>query len=143
DRTQAELGLGARARRAPGGGADVYGDGGIDEGEAAIVPDIFREFANGGKAASIAMDLNRRHIAAPRSREGWHSTGVRVILRNERYIGRMTWNQREWRKDPDSGARHCVLRPRSEWISYEDPSQRMVSDELWTRVQQRSQPPSA
>ena len=104
----------AKETRATGGkagkitGALPYGyhkDGRIDESKAAIVREIFEEYANGSTARAIAIDLNRRHIPAPSSREGWHSTGVRLILRNERCVGRVIWNQREWRKDPDSGAR--------------------------------------
>ena len=40
-------------------------------------------------------------------------------------------------KDPDTGKRQRITRPRSEWITHVDESQRIVSDELWQRVQQR------
>jgi site-specific DNA recombinase len=139
-RTHAALESRAKAEKPTGGRAYGYRDGAIDEREAAIVREIFEEYAIGGTHRTIAIDLNRRHVPAPRSREGWHATGVRVILRNERYIGRVHWNQSEWRKDPDTGARHRILRPRSEWISHTDASQRIVTDELWSRVQQRTKP---
>ncbi|MDB6102073.1 MAG: pinR [Gammaproteobacteria bacterium] len=71
---------------------------------------------------------------------GWRGSAIRVIVRNERYRGVIHWNTSEWRKDPDSGKRKRVMRPRSEWISYVDESLRIVSDDLWQRAQRRTQP---
>jgi site-specific DNA recombinase len=130
----------AKAHKPTGGRAFGYRDGKVDEREAAIVREIFEEYSHGRSHRELAIDLNRRHISAPRSREGWRSTGVRVILRNERYRGSIHWNVGEWRKDPDTGARRRVIRPRSEWISYVDESQRIVSDQLWAQVQRRTMP---
>jgi site-specific DNA recombinase len=62
------------------------------------------------------------------------------MLRNERYRGVVHWNTSEWRKDPDSGKRKRVTRPRSEWISYVDESLRVVSDDVWERAQRRMRP---
>jgi hypothetical protein len=71
---------------------------------------------------------------------GWMGSGVRVILRNERYRGIVHWNTSEWRKDPDTGKRKRMMRPRAEWITHVDESLRIVSDELWQRTQRRTQP---
>jgi site-specific DNA recombinase len=139
-RTYAALESRAKDKRPTGGRAYGYRDGAIDERAAAIVREIFEEFGHGATHRTIAIDLNRRHVPAPRSREGWRSTGVRVILRNERYRGLVHWNQSEWRKDPDSGARRRIMHPRSEWISHQDESQRIVSDQLWEEVQRRTMP---
>jgi len=67
-------------------------------------------------------------------------SGVRVIVRNERYRGVVHWNKSEWRKDPDTGKRQRVARPRSEWITHQDESLRIISDELWRRAQRRFEP---
>jgi hypothetical protein len=64
-------------------------------------------------------------------------SAVRVILRNERYRGVVHSNQSEWRKDPDTGKRQRVERPRTEWITRTDDSLRIVSDELWQRAHVR------
>jgi DNA invertase Pin-like site-specific DNA recombinase len=136
-KTHAALETRAKLRQATGGRAFGFRNGGIDEREAAVVKEIFEEFAHGATARAIAIDLNRRGIPAPRSREGWHSTGVRVILRNPRYVGRVIWNQRRWVKDPDSGAYRCSARPPSEWVEYHDEAQRLVSDQLWDQVRRR------
>jgi len=130
----------AKTKQPTGGRAYGYRDGKIDEKEAAIVREIFEEYVHGASHRIIAIDLNRRHIPAPRSRDGWRSTGIRVILKNERYRGRIHWNLSEWRKDPDSGTRHRVMRPREQWISYQDETQRIITDALWEQAQRRIQP---
>ena len=58
-------------------------------------------------------------------------------MNNESYIGRTIWNRSKWIKDPDTGKRRCVQRPRSEWIVTEDESTRIVPQELWDRVKAR------
>jgi hypothetical protein len=58
-----------------------------------------------------------------------------VILHNERYRGVLQWNTSEWRKDPDTGKRRRVMRPRAEWITHVDESLRIISDDLWERAQ--------
>jgi hypothetical protein len=68
-------------------------------------------------------------------------SGVRAILRNERYRGVVQWNASEWRKDPDTGRRKRVARPREEWITHVDESLRLISDDLWERAQRRVRPP--
>jgi hypothetical protein len=46
----------------------------------------------------------------------------------------------EWKKDPDTGKRSRVMRPRGEWITRTDETQRIISDELWQRAQRRFEP---
>jgi DNA invertase Pin-like site-specific DNA recombinase len=148
DRTYAALESRARAHRATGGRAYGYRDGKIDRGEAFMVLGIFGKFADGMSARTIATDLNARRIPSPgsswnrtqRRARGWMGSAIRVIVRNERYRGVVHWNTSEWRKDPDSGKRKRVMRPRSEWISYVDESLRIVSDDLWERAQRRTRP---
>ena len=67
-------------------------------------------------------------------------SGVRAMLQNARYRGHVIWNSSEWRKDPDSGRRKRVERPKSEWIVHQDEALRIVDDNLWWRVQQRFRP---
>jgi site-specific DNA recombinase len=148
DRTYAALETRAKDGRATGGRAYGYRDGEVDKGEAAMVVEIFGRFADGESCRTIAKELNGRRIPSPgaswkrteRRADGWQGSGVRVILRNERYRGIVHWNVSEWRKDPDTGKRQRIMRPREQWISHTDESQRIVSDELWTRVQKRMDP---
>jgi site-specific DNA recombinase len=148
DRTYAALESRAKQQKPTGGRAYGYRDGKIDSGEAAIVVEIFGKFADGASCRTIAAELNGRGIASPgscwnrteRRADGWMGSGVRVILRNERYRGVVHWNVSEWKKDPDTGKRTRVMRPRSEWITHTDDSLRIVSDDLWARAQQRIKP---
>ncbi|HUN74406.1 MAG TPA: recombinase family protein [Steroidobacteraceae bacterium] len=145
DRTYAALESRAKDRRPTGGRAYGYRDGKIDETEARIVLEIFSRFADGASCRAIAAELNGRRIPSPgstwkrteRRAQGWMGSGVRVILRNERYRGVVNWNTSEWRKDPDSGKRRRVERPRGAWISHADESLRIIPEELWARVQRR------
>lgn len=148
DRTYAALETRAKQGRATGGRAYGYREGQVDKGEAFIVREIFGKFADGASSGAIAAELNSRRIPSPGSswkREtrrctGWAASGLRVLLRNERYRGVVHWNTSEWRKDPDTGRRQRIGRPREQWISHVDESQRIVSDELWHRTQKRMQP---
>jgi site-specific DNA recombinase len=148
DRTYAALESRAKAHRNTGGRAYGYRDGKIDRGEAFMVLEMFGKFADGMSPRMIAADLNARRIPSPgsswnrteRRAAGWMGSAIRGILRNERYRGVVHWNTSEWRKDPDTGKRKRVVRPRSEWISYVDESLRIVSDDLWERAQRRARP---
>jgi DNA invertase Pin-like site-specific DNA recombinase len=116
----------------------------IDEAEAAIVRRIFEEYAAGKSYRTIAHVLNEEHVPAPSKgtareaeRPGWSYITVRWVLRNERYIGRVTWNKLQFVKDPDTGKRRPVPRPESEWLITLVPEQRIVSDALWNAVKAR------
>ena len=145
DRTYAALESRAKQQRPTGGRAYGYRDGAIAQAEAAVVRDIFTRFADGVSCRAIAAELNCRHLPSPgstwnrteRRAQGWMGSGVRVILRNERYRGVVHWNVSEWRKDPDTGKRSRRLRPRSDWITHIDETQRIVPNELWERSQGR------
>jgi len=145
DRTYAALESRAKERKPTGGRAFGYRDGKVDATEAAIVREIFGRYADGESWRQIADELNQRGVPSPgstwnrstRRAHGWQGSGVRVILRNERYRGVVHWNCSEWRKDPDTGKRQRVERPREEWISHTDESLRIVSEEIWQRVERR------
>jgi DNA invertase Pin-like site-specific DNA recombinase len=144
-RTHAALESRARAGRSAGGKAYAYREGKVVPAEAAVVREIFSKFASGMPARAIAAELNAKGIPSPgstwnrtqRRASGWLGSGIRVILRNERYRGVVHWNQSEWRKDPDTGKRQRITRPQSEWISHTDESLRIVSDKLWQAAQHR------
>jgi site-specific DNA recombinase len=150
DRTYAALESRAKDKRATGGRAYGYRDGKVDRGEAFIVQEIFGRFADGMSARTIAADLNARRIPSPgsswnrttRPASGWMGAAIRVIVRNERYRGVIHWNTSEWRKDPDTGKRLRVMRPKSDWISHTDESLRIVSDALFERAQRRMRRPA-
>jgi DNA invertase Pin-like site-specific DNA recombinase len=73
----------------------------IDEKEPDIVREIFRHFADGKSARSIAHFFNERCVPSPRGGTwavsaliGDASKGL-GLLNNEIYVGRLTWNKRQ------------------------------------------------
>ena len=70
----------------------------VKDQEAIIVRRIFEMSANSAALKTIAKTLNAEGIPSPRARvgrmaPGWCPTGIREMLYNERYIGRIVWNR--------------------------------------------------
>ena len=147
DKTYTALESRAQAGKPTGGRAFGYRDG-----EAAVVQRIFTMYADGYSAKRIAEILNREGVPSPgsswarttRRRGGWAPSAIAGdprrgvgILNNELYVGRDIWNRTKWIKDPDTGQRQCVQRPRSAWIVREAPELRIVDAGLWAAVKAR------
>jgi DNA invertase Pin-like site-specific DNA recombinase len=147
ERTYAALESRALQGRSAGGKSYGYGDG-----EADVVRQIFDWYASGRSAPWIAAELNRRGVPSPgstwnratRRRGGWAPSAISGdprrgvgILNNEVYVGRKVWNRAKWVKDPDTGKRRQVLRPRGEWIVREDEALRIVPQATWDAVKHR------
>jgi DNA invertase Pin-like site-specific DNA recombinase len=118
----------------------------IDEAEAAHVRWMFERHAEGWSPVSLAHELNRLGVPAPRGGTwavsaifGTAQRGL-GILNNQLYIGRVLWNRRQWLKDPETGARRYVERPESEWLVRDAPELRIISDQLWEATRQRIHP---
>jgi site-specific DNA recombinase len=47
------------------------------------------------------------------------------------------WNRRQWLKDPETGKRRYVDRPREEWQVREVPHLRIVPADVWDAVRAR------
>lgn len=114
-----------------------------------MVGRIFREYASGSSARTIAAQLNRDCIRPPRASEAGYPTTWSFstisgnwrrgtgILNNELYIGRLVWNRQRFVKDPISGKRQARENPQSSWIVESVTHLRIVDDELWERVKLR------
>ena len=110
----------------------------VDPREAAIVVRVFEEFASGVSQSGIVRWLNQENIPGRQNRsKAWAPATIFRMLRSTKYIGRWVWNATETRRDPKTGRRRQFPKPESEWCIVEDPSLRIVSDELWGRVQER------
>ncbi|CAN5343905.1 recombinase family protein [soil metagenome] len=127
---------------------DAGGGGGrrvvIDETEAVHVRWIFERAAEGHSVRAIAHQLNERGIASPRGGTwavsalfGSKEKGL-GLMNNELYVGRVVWNRRQWVKDPETGSRRYIDRPKSEWQVREQPELRIIDAELWQRVHGRT-----
>ena len=114
----------------------------LNEAEAAIVREVFELSASGVSLKGLAGILNERKTPPPQKRKdrpfpNWCPTAIRAMLRRELYIGKRVWNQKKFVKTPGTNKRVARKRPESEWRVQEVPELRIVSDELWARVQDR------
>lgn len=104
---------------------------------------IFQELAAGRTLRSVVYELNARGVPSPRSGSWAVSTlyGSPIkgsgLINNELYRGRYIWNRSQWVKDPDSGKRQRLERPRSEWRAVDVPDLRIVPEALWLKVRLR------
>ena len=145
----------ARAGRVPGGIAygyavvpgDASGAGArrINETEAAIVRRIFRDYAAGKSARTIAHELNAEAVPGPEGRP-WGDTTIRGqldrgtgILNNTLYIGELSWNRCSYVKDPRTGKRLARVNPREQWEVVAVPELRIIDQPLWDAVRARQQ----
>ncbi|ACO79859.1 Recombinase [Azotobacter vinelandii CA] len=115
----------------------------IDEAQAHWVRWIFEQAASGRAFRGIVYELNERAVPSPRD-SSWTLSAIygspvkgSGLLNNCLYVGRYIWNRSQWLKDPDTGRRQRVDRPRSEWRETAVPELRIVPDELWLRVRDR------
>jgi site-specific DNA recombinase len=116
----------------------------IEGKEAKIVLRIFNMYAEGLSLKHIAHQLNGESVTSPRPQRGrwsgsWCTASVRVILRNQRYRGKVVWNRTQKIRVPATGRRIKRPRPESEWVKVEAPALRIIPDELWFAVQRRFQ----
>ena len=126
-------------------GNRIPGEREIDEEQAEIVRWIFEQYALGKSPKELAVELNSRTPPVPGPRGlKWRDTAIRGhrdrgagILNNETYIGRLVFNRRNFRKNPETENREARMNDKSEWVVGEVPDLRIVSDELWAKVKKR------
>jgi DNA invertase Pin-like site-specific DNA recombinase len=117
----------------------------INEEEAKLVHRVFQMYAEGKSLSTIVETLNREGISAPYdgrnyskpTGRGWSKNQVSLMLTNERYIGVVVWNKREFFRHPITKKRQARWRPESEWKRLERPDLRIIRQDLWDRVQAR------
>ena len=153
-REKTRRGLAGRVARGHHAGGMAYGytSTGDDLGktlqinpeQARTVLEIFRRYAQGESCQRIASDLNARGVPGPRGT--WAVSALygsprkgTGILNNDLYRGLYIWNRSQWTKDPDTGKRTRIERPRDEWQKVERPDLRIVPDELWNAARERIQ----
>jgi site-specific DNA recombinase len=119
----------------------------IAEAEAAVVRQIFAWYADEGLSLrAIARRLTAGAIPSPQGHAWWNTSSVRKMLHNHAYRGTAYGNQmqavpaqrrRPLIKPAAPGAARCSGRPRppEEWIGVTVPA--LVSDDLFTRAQER------
>jgi len=86
----------------------------LDEGEAAIVREIFRRLADSETYTGIARDLNGRGVPRKNGGVAWRPTIIRDMAKNPIYIGQFRW--------------------KGEWL--EGTHEPLVDQQTWDRVRQ-------
>ena len=89
----------------------------INPEEAEIVKKIYENFINGKSISKIVEDLNKDKTPTKRGYfGGWNTSTVSRILKNEKYIGLWIW--RKWKnvRDPMTGKRKKVPRPKEDHL---------------------------
>lgn len=110
----------------------------IEPEEAAIILRIFESFGKGKAVTEIVSRLNEEKIPTHRRMNGgWNASTVSRILKNKKYPGYWVWNKTRNVRDPMSGKKRPVPRPESEWIIRQEEHLRLISDELWKKVEAR------
>ncbi|MGA2631739.1 MAG: recombinase family protein [Terriglobia bacterium] len=112
----------------------------IVEEQAVILRQIFEMYAAGHGLGAIAKYLNARGIRSPQpprksSIRAWCPSGIRNMLRNERYRGVVVWNRTHKVRNPETGREVMRRRPEPEHVRAEHPNLRIISEELWNEVE--------
>lgn len=117
----------------------------VEPAEARIVRRIFELYVAGWSLLRIASTLNVEGVPAPYDRhayakpsgKGWAANQLHAMLRNERYVGHVVWNRREWYRDPLTKKRRARVRDEREWVVTEAPELAIVDRETWEAAQAR------
>lgn len=111
----------------------------INEEQADLVRELFERYADGDGLRALAKRLNERGVPPPRAGKrgtgSWSSSAIRAMLRRALYRGEIVWNR--YQKVYRAGTKTRIERPPSEWIHVDVPELRIISPELWDRVQER------
>ena len=157
-REKTHRGLAGQLARGGHAGGRAYGYRSVRDGDISrleVVPEqaevirwIYTRYAEGWSCQRVAADLNARGVKsgfcgtwAVSALYGSPNKGSGV-LNNELYIGRLIWNRSQYVKDPDTGKRTRIDRPRDEWHIEERPELRIVSQSLWLAVRERMARPT-
>jgi len=131
--------FGYRTKQGPDGAEWI-----IFEPEAEIVRRIFQEYAGGLSMKALTVRLNEESVPFPGkvtrhgpTRRGWAVSTIHTILSNEKYWGRWVWNKAMFVKDPETGKRTAVLRPKDDWVVEDRPDLQLIHPDLWTCVRER------
>jgi site-specific DNA recombinase len=155
-------GLEGKARAGEHAGGKAYGYTSVnkvrtvDPKLAEVVRRIYQWRAAGWSAQRIARKLNDDGVPSPgstwnrtdtgprrKTKRGWRPSAIAGdpargvgILNNPLYKGQVIWGRTKWvRSAANSKIRRVEKVEPSEWIVTEHPELRIISDELWNKVQ--------
>lgn len=110
----------------------------INEEEADVIRRTYKEFISGKSIHKIVLGLNEDKITTKKGKSGgWNTSTVSRILKNEKYAGQ--WNWRKWKavRDPISGKKKQIKRPKHEQMNIERKDLAIIDDEIWEKAKSR------
>jgi DNA invertase Pin-like site-specific DNA recombinase len=114
----------------------------INESQAAVIRRIFDMSASGSGYTRIAKQLNAEGVPVPRPPQGrpagWGPSSVYDVLNRPLYRGHMIWNKTKTRDA--EGKTAVTKRPESDWLRFDRPELRIVSEDLWAAAHNRLRP---
>lgn len=115
----------------------------VDVDAAAVVVSVFEDYAGGMSPRAIAARLNAQGLPGPRGGQ-WNASTINGnakrgngLLHNQLYAGQMVWGRHTWSKDRRTGKRHARGAAARDVVRTEAEELRIVSEDLWARVQAR------
>ncbi len=112
----------------------------IDEAHAAVVREIFEQYAAGAGIRRIAKRMNEAGRLCPRAQQGrpvsWAPSTVWEVLHRDMYHGELVWNRTKKRNQ--WGAKAQTNRAEQDWIRVPAPELRIVPEALWQAVRHRA-----
>jgi site-specific DNA recombinase len=111
--------------------------------EAETIIRIGEMFAGGVSVHQIEKILTAEKVPAARKPRigdvpsSWNSCLINRILRNQKYVGVVLWNQTKQFKDPETGAIETRKKRQDEIVRVELPHLRIIPEDLWDRIQAR------
>ncbi len=108
----------------------------INPEEAGVIKCFFEAIAAGKSQLQVVLALNREGVPSTLRKNGtrprmWNVQTLTRLLNNEKYIGTYIHNRRKQIRNPRTGRKEQLTRPREEWQVQQRPELRIVSDELW------------
>jgi DNA invertase Pin-like site-specific DNA recombinase len=101
--------------------------------EAEIVNRIFEEYAARKPSTAIVRDLTIEQVSG----RTWYLKTVRAMLCNPIYKGDVVYGRSKKMRDPVTGKISYKSRPKSDWLTVHREELRIISDDLWRRVEAR------
>lgn len=107
----------------------------VNEKERDVVRLIFDLYVNQGYGdARIARYLTDLGIPPKQGGSRWDKTTIRNLLRNPVYIGKISWNKRQYRY-LENGKRTSKFQNRSQWRVYEGRHEAIIDEAVFEKAQ--------
>lgn len=108
----------------------------VNDWEKPVVDLIFHLYVNQGYGDTrIARYLTDHGIPNKHGKAHWDKTTIRNMIQNPVYIGKITWNKREYRYE-GNGKRTSRFVNKSQWKIYEGRHEAIIDDTLFQKAQQ-------